>query len=320
MRPGSRFLASRMMTMSGMLTATRRGERTWRFGRSPVALLLLAPAVGLLTVVILIPSVQLLWLSFTDYSPGIGGEFVGFKNYVLVITDPAFQAALLRNILYVVVVVAGELLIGLGIALFLQLELPLRPLWLALVIAPYAVSPIVAVVMWKYMLDPNFGVVNYMLTSVGLPAIQWLSSAATSMAAIILVAIWKEFSFTTIVLFAALTTVPKELYEASKIDGANAVQRLWHVTLPLITPAIAIVLLFRVIFTLREFGIPQTFTGGGPGTATEILSLYLYKEAFRYSSFGTGSATGWLMLIVTLILSSLLIRRTYRGMFGGAGR
>jgi len=302
------------MAATGILTAVRP-TRSLNWTRTAVALALLLPVVAVLCFVILVPSVQLLWLSLTDYSPGLGGSFVGLKNYVWILTDPAFQAALLRNLFYVFVVVGCEVLIGFAIALFLQQPIPLRPLWMALVIAPYAVSPIVAVVMWKYMLDPSFGVVNYMLTSIGLPAVKWLSTPTTSMAAIIIVAVWKEFSFTTIVLFAALSTVPRELYEASKIDGASSWQTLRLVTIPLITPAIAIVVLFRVIFTLREFGIPQTFTGGGPGTSTEILSLYLYKEAFRYSNFGSGAATGWIMLVITVLLSSVLIRRTFRGMF-----
>jgi multiple sugar transport system permease protein len=185
----------------------------------------------------------------TDYSPGLNNvKFVGLDNYFWVLTDPAFLAALWRNLLYVVIVVALELTIGFGAALVLQQPFPFRPLWMALVIAPYAVSPIVAVVMWKYMLDPSFGVVNYMLSVVHLPTVKWLSSPETSMAAIIIVAVWKEFSFTTIVLFSALTTVPRELYEAAKIDGATPIQNLWHVTLPTIAPAFAIVALFRIIF------------------------------------------------------------------------
>lgn len=283
-----------------------------------VAVILLSPALFMLIMVVLVPAIQLLWMSFTSSSPGVESQFIGIKNYISVLSDPAFIGSLLRNIYYVFIVVSFEVLIGLSCALVLQQKLPLRPLWFALVISPFAISPIVAVVMWKYMLDPNFGVVNYMLSSVGLPTVAWFSSPQTSMAAIILVAVWKEFSFTTLVLFSALTTVPRELYEAAKIDGASAWQNLRFISIPLIAPAIGIVILFRVIFTLREFGIPQTLTGGGPGTSTEILSLYLYKQAFRYSDFGTGAATGWIMLIVTVLLSSFLIRRTYRGMYSGS--
>jgi multiple sugar transport system permease protein len=282
---------------------------------TPVALILLAPLVAALAFIILIPAVELLWISLTDLTPGRPPNFVGLENYLYVLSDRSFLAALARNIFYVTVVVSLEILIGFGIALILQLPFPLRPLWFAIMLAPYAVSPIVAVVMWKYMLDPTFGVVNYALASLHLPTVPWLSSPATSMAAIIVVAVWKEFAFTTIVLYAALSTIPKELSEAARIDGASPVQYLFLVKIPLIAPAIAIVLLFRIIFTLREFGIPWTLTGGGPGTATEILSIYLYKTAFRYSDFGSGAAIGWLMLVVTVALSSFLIRRTFRGMF-----
>jgi multiple sugar transport system permease protein len=284
--------------------------------RVPVlAVLLIAPLLLVLTLVILVPALQLLWISLTNLVPGRPAEFVGLDNYAYVLTDPAFIGALTRNIAYVLIVVTLELVVGFGIALLLQHPFRWRPLWFAIILAPYAVSPIVAVVMWKYMLDPNFGIVNYTLSSVGLPTVAWLSDSVTSMAAIILVAVWKEFAFTTIVLFAALTAIPKDLEEASRVDGATAWQNLIFVKIPLIAPAAVIVLLFRIIFTLREFGIPWTMTGGGPGTSTEILSIYLYKQAFRYSDFGGGAATGWVMLIVTVLLSSFLIRRTFSGVF-----
>ena len=287
-----------------------------RLSRSSIiALALLSPLLATLAFFIVIPAFQLLWISLTNLTPGRPADFVGLDNYVYVLTDPGFIAALVRNVFFVLVVVTLEVAVGFGIALVLQMKYPLRPLWFAIILAPFAVSPIVAVVMWKYMLDPTFGIVNYAITRVGLPAIPWMTDANTSMAVIVIVAVWKEFAFTTIVLFAALTSIPRELHEASTVDGANAWQNLIYVKIPMIAPAIAIVLLFRVIFTLREFGIPWTLTGGGPGTATEILAIYLYKQAFRYSDFGAGAAIGWLMLAVTVLLSSFLVRRTYRGMF-----
>lgn len=282
---------------------------------SLIALGLLTPLLATLGFFIVIPAFQLLWISLTNLTPGRPAEFIGLENYVYVLTDPAFIAALLRNVAFVLVVVTLEVGVGFGIALVLQMNFPLRPLWFAIILTPFAVSPIVAVVMWKYMLDPTFGIVNYLITRTGLPAVPWMTDAPTSMAVIIIVAVWKEFAFTTIVLFAALTSIPRELYEASRVDGATPWQNLIYVKIPMIAPAIAIVGLFRIIFTLREFGIPWTMTGGGPGTATEILAIYLYKQAFRYSDFGAGAAIGWLMLAVTVLLSSFLIRRTYRGMF-----
>lgn len=275
-----------------------------------------APVAIVLAAVIVVPSIQLLWMSFTDASPGMDTQWVGLKNYVRILSDPGFQAALIRNILFVAGVVALEMAVGLGIALLLENPMPLRGLWMALIVAPYAVSPIVAVVMWKYMLDPNFGVVNFMIAHAGLPTVAWFTSAGTSMAGIVLIAVWKEFSFVTIVSFAALKAIPGDFIEAARIDGAGYAQVLRHIKLPMILPALAIVTMFRIIYTLREFAIVHTTTGGGPGTSTEILALYLYKEAFRYLNFGAGAATGWLMLVATVLTAGFLVRRTYRGMFG----
>lgn len=274
------------------------------------------PVAVVLAAIIVVPSIQLLWMSFTDASPGMDTQWVGLKNYVRILSDPGFQAALIRNILFVAGVVALEMAVGLGIALLLENPVPLRGLWMALIVAPYAVSPIVAVVMWKYMLDPNFGVVNFMIAHAGLPTVAWFTSAGTSMAGIVLIAVWKEFSFVTIVSFAALKAIPGDFVEAARIDGAGYAQVLRHIKLPMILPALAIVTMFRIIYTLREFAIVHTTTGGGPGTSTEILALYLYKEAFRYLNFGAGAATGWLMLVATVLTAGFLVRRTYRGMFG----
>ncbi len=284
-------------------------------GEGWLAGLLIAPVVVVLAAIIFIPSLDLFRLSFTDATPGIEPEWVGWKNYARILADPAFQAALVRNIAFVVVVVALEMAIGLGIALLLEHPVPLRGLWIALLVAPYAVSPIVAVVMWKYMLDPNFGIVNFMMSAAGLPTIGWFTSAWTSMAGIIVIAVWKEFSFVTIVSLAALKAIPVDYVEAARIDGASGWQVLQHVKMPMILPALSIVMMFRIIYTLREFAIVHTTTGGGPGTSTEILALYLYKEVFRYGNFGAGAATGWMLLLVTVAMAGFLVRRTYRGMF-----
>ncbi|MBL0932060.1 MAG: sugar ABC transporter permease [Alphaproteobacteria bacterium] len=280
-----------------------------------LAAALLGPVAIVLLAIIVVPSIDLFVMSFTDASPGMDTEWVGWKNYVRILSNPDFQAALVRNVIFVVTVVGLEMLIGLGIALLLENPLPLRGLWMALIVAPYAVSPIVAVVMWKYMLDPNFGVVNFMMGSAGFPTVAWFTSAGTSMAGIIVIAVWKEFSFVTIVSFAALKAIPHDFVEAARIDGAGYPQILRFIKLPMILPALSIVMMFRIIYTLREFAIVHTTTGGGPGTSTEILALYLYKQAFRYLNFGAGAATGWLMLLATLLLAGFLVRRTYRGMF-----
>jgi multiple sugar transport system permease protein len=306
-----------MAELSLAVPANRRARRPpmrW-LAANGLALLLILPSIVIVFAYIVLPALNLLWLSFTDYSPGLDARFVGLSNYVSLLTDPAFQAATLRNIVYVFGVVTLQVGVGLLIALLLDNPLPFRALWMALLIAPYAVSPIVAVVMWKYMLDPSFGLVNYAISSLGIPRIPWFSDPLTSMFAVLVVAVWSSFSFTAIVAFAALRSIPGEMLEAARVDGATPRQILFAIKLPLILPALSIVILFEVIYAIREFGIIQTMTGGGPGTSTEIFSLYLYRQAFSYFDFGKGSAVGWIMLLVTLLLSGVLVRRTYRGMF-----
>lgn len=302
------------------LSLARTREQTrmpivrWLVGNG-LALLLILPSIAILIAYIVLPALNLFWLSFTDYSPGLESRFVGLANYTSLIADPAFQAATVRNIIYVAGVVTLQVGVGLLIALLLDNPIPFRAMFMALLIAPYAVSPIVSVVMWKYMLDPSFGLVNYAISSIGLPRVPWFSNPVTSMLAVVIVAVWSSFSFTAIVAFAALRSIPGEILEAARVDGATPAQILFGIKLPLILPALSIVILFEIIYTIREFGIIQTMTGGGPGTSTEIFSLYLYRQAFSYFDFGKGSAVGWIMLLVTLVLSLFLVRRTFRSMF-----
>lgn len=294
-------------------TAPGRGDRWWR--RNGLALALLAPPTLLLFVFIVVPALSLLWTALTDYSPGLDPNFVGIRNFVSLVGNPGFQAAAIRNIVYVVVVVGLQLLVGLGIAVLLDNHLPFRALWMAILIAPFAVSPIVAVVSWKYLLDPSYGLANYIFSVLGLPSVPWLANPVTSMIAVVIVAVWKGFPFIAIILFAALRSVPFELKEAARIDGASTLQVFWLVTLPLIVPAISVVALFETIFAVREFDIIQTMTGGGPGGSTSLFSHYLYRTAFGNFDFGRGAAIGWIMLAVTLVLAFAIIWRTYKNMY-----
>lgn len=280
-----------------------------------LAAAIMAPPLALLLLMIGIPAIVLLATAFTDYSPGMPIKFVGWKNFASLLNSSVFYSILLRNIAYVIGVVSLQLLVALGIALLLDNDFPLRRVWMALLIAPFAVSPVVAVVLWKNVLDPSYGLVNYVITSLGAPPVPWMSSPLTSMIAVVIVAVWRGFPFIAIILFAALRAIPVELKEAARIDGANAFQVFWFVKLPSILPTLSIMALFETIFAVREFDTIQTMTGGGPGTSTSLLSHYLYRTAFGTFRFGLGAAVGWVMLAVTLLMAGLIIWRAYRDMF-----
>lgn len=277
----------------------------------------MAPPIALLLLMIAIPAIVLLATAFTDYSPGMPIKFVGWRNFGTLLGSSTFYSILVRNIAYVVGVVSLQLLVGLGIALLLDNELRLRRVWMALLIAPFAVSPVVAVVVWKNLLDPSYGLVNYVISMVGLTPVPWMSNPMTSMIAIVIVAVWRGFPFIAIILFAALRGIPGDLKEAARLDGASAFQVFRFIKLPSIMPALSIMALFETIFAVREFDIIQTMTGGGPGTSTSLLSHYLYRTAFGTFRFGLGATVGWVMLALTMLMAAAIIWRAYRDMFPG---
>lgn len=278
-------------------------------------LLMLGPMLALLLVVIVVPEIWALFLSFTKYEPGSTPVYIGLKNYVKIIHDRFFANALINNLIFVVAAVALEFLIGLGSALLLNHRFPLQRLWVSLLILPYCISEVVACVIWRYMLNPSYGFVNYELSLFGMGPILWFGTVVPSFIAVIIVDVWKFSPFIMVIAYSALTAMPQEVIEAANIDGASAWETFRFVIFPLITPALTVGLVFRVIFALRTFGIVWILTRGGPARGTEILSIYLYRETFRYYHFGRGSAIAWIMLALTFVLSISIVRRMYRRMY-----
>lgn len=303
------------MTAAGLSRSPSSQGRRYGGSDNLLAAAIMTPPVALVVLVIGLPAIALLGTAFTDYSPGLDVNFVGLKNFSSLFQSSVFYAILLRNIAYVVGVVSLQLVVALGIALLLDNDLPFRRLWMALLIAPFAVSPVIGVVLWKNVLDPSYGLVNYVITLLGAPPVPWMSSPLTSMIAVVIVAVWRGFPFIAIILFAALRSIPVELKEAARIDGAGAFKVFWFIKLPYILPTVSVLALFETIFAVREFDTIQTMTGGGPGTSTSLLSHYLYRTAFGTFRFGLGAAVGWVMLAVTLAMAGIIIWRAYRDMF-----
>lgn len=265
---------------------------------------LLAPVHVLILSVIVLPSLYVVWLSLNESSFGQAPTFVGLQNYIDVITDPAFRSALWNTVALVVVAVHIELALGLGMALLFAGGLPFRRFLLVAVLAPYAVSEVIAVVMWRFLFDPDVGPVTLMLQSMGLPILDWSFEPSHAMILIALLTIWLHLPFTFIILYAARLAIPSDLYEAARIDGATAWQAFKRVTLPLLGPAIVVALLFRYIFAFRLFSEVWLLTQGGPARSTEVVAVYLYQEAFSYNAFGTAAATAWIMVLASLLLGA----------------
>lgn len=287
--------------------------------RTPIsAIALVTPVQLMIGCIIFLPAIYVFWLSLNQSSFGQQATFVGLANYAKVLADPYFWKALVNTIIVVAIVVHVELLIGLGMALFFASGVPFRALLLAIVLAPYAVSEVSAVVMWRYLFEPDVGMMSRLLASIGLPPIEWAVNPSHGLAMVSLLSIWLHLPFSFIILYAARLSIPSDLYEAASIDGASARTSFRRITLPLLMPALLIAALFRYIFAFRLFSEVWLMTGGGPARSTEVMAVYLYLEAFRYNAFGSAAATGWLLVLASLVLALFYLRRLYREMFARA--
>ncbi|MBS7699561.1 MAG: sugar ABC transporter permease [Chelatococcus sp.] len=272
----------------------------------------LAPVHLLLLSIIVIPAFYVGWLSLNTSSFGQAPVYVGLANYVKVLADPAFREALINTGIIVVVAVHLELAVALGMALLFAGGLPGRRFLLVAVLAPYAISEVTAVAMWRFLFDPDIGPVTMALRALHLPILEWSYVPSHGLLIIALLTIWLHLPFTFVILYAARLAIPGEFYEAAKVDGATTLQSFRRVTLPLLGPAMLIALLFRYIFAFRLFSEVWLMTQGGPARSTEVVAVYLYQEAFRFNAFGTAAATAWIMVLISLLLAAgyvLILRR-----------
>jgi multiple sugar transport system permease protein len=265
-------------------------------------ILLLLPALLLLVGLLAAPAVYIAWLSFHESTLGQLPVFVGLANYAALFADSRFWRAAWNTFAVVNVIVYGELALGLAVAVLVRkLEIG-RKLVIAAIIAPYAITESSGIVMWRFMMEPDVGLVARMLGHVGL-VLPWDFEPWAGLALSSLIAIWHHMPFTFLILYAALLSVPKETQEAAEIDGASAWQRFWLVEVPIIMPAILVAILFRYIFAIRLFGEVWLLTRGGPARLTEVLAIYLYRETFQFRNFGAASAAGVCMLLLSLLIA-----------------
>jgi multiple sugar transport system permease protein len=279
--------------------------------------LFLAPAVIALLAIGLYPLLLALLTSFRTYlvaKPNLPKDFVGFANYATVLADPTFWQALGRTFLFLLMVLPIELALGLAIALLLHqpgLSFLRALLRLSLVI-PLATTFAVVGLIGRLMFNDQFGVVNHLLGMVGIAPVQWLAQPTTAFLAVALMDVWQWTPFVALVLLAGLTMVPAEIEEAAKLDAGGAWAILRHIQLPFLLPGITAVLILRTADILKLFDLIFVMTRGGPGSATELIAVYIQRIGFRVFDQGIASAQAILLLIITILLSRLYIRLVYR--------
>lgn len=266
-----------------------------------------APALAILGFAVVYPWIWSFVMSFCKWkiSTGAPPAYVGLQNYARVLRDENFHLALKNTLCFIAISVPLQLLCGLALALLLNRRLPVRWFLMAGVLLPYMLTPAMVGLVWKMLLHGNWGVVNYYLRLIGLPAVDWLGDPRASMATLGIIATWLHTPWVALMLFAGLQAVPEELMEAARVDGASARQTFWHVTLPAVLPLIAIVTTFRLVFALREFDVVYSlYNAGGPGNSAMVLGVYLYDAFSRNWDIGRSSAISFLMLLLTAALSA----------------
>jgi ABC-type sugar transport system permease subunit len=281
-------------------------------------MLYMLPALVVIAVVAVYPLLRTFLLSMQDCyikTPWLNRGFVGLNNYVNLYADSRFFNALNNTLLFVTVSVVLEFLIGLIIALCLhRLELGRRSFVRAAILVPWIVPTVVSAQIWRWMLHDKFGVINYLLVRLGITAdgVAWFANPGTAFAAIIAIDVWKTTPFMVLLLFTGLQAIPGNLYDAARVDGASWWQTVRRITIPLLAPAILVALIFRTVDAIRIFDLVYVLTKGGPGNATEMLSLYAYKKMFASLDFGYGSSisvTIFLLAGLCAIAYILCLRR-----------
>lgn len=295
-----------------MSHTVRRDTSGRERNRKRVALLFSLPSFVFAAAIILYPMGDILYLSFKNIKFfGAVNIPKGFTlaNYTKVLASDVFVNALVRSLIYTVVSVAFAFAIGLGLALLLNRKTRLQKLFRVLVLLAWPIPGVVVSLLFSWIFDGNFGILNEVLRSMGLiqQNVPWLINSSTAFPAVIAATIWKSYPFFTLMLLAGLQGVPAELYESAEIDGASSFQRFRHITMPAIRSVVAIAVLQNGLWVFRNYDLVATMTGGGPNRATETLPMLLYNEAFKFSRLGSAASIGVIGLMVCSLIVVLFI-------------
>jgi multiple sugar transport system permease protein len=280
----------------------------------------LLPSLLVLVGVVIFPTIFLWYVSFTNYDLAMGWEkrdFVGIRNFLfLLFEDKDFWHSLKISLFFMIFVVTIEFWLGLLVALLFHRRIRGKRLWMSFLIIPMVITPSIISLIWKLMLNTEYGVLNYFMNLLGFPKINWLGYE-NALWSVMLVDIWEYMPFMALILYAGLQSLPQEPYEAVLVDGASPLQAFRYLTLPLLRPVILIAILLRAIDALKIFDIVYGLTQGGPGNATELMSLHIYRLGFRHTNWiGRASANAILLLFVITALTTILLRTMRRSLTG----
>mgnify|MGYP000621433379 CR=1 FL=1 len=273
---------------------------------------LIIPALILLFAVILFPLAYSLFISFFDYTlvhPTFE-DFLFLENYLKAFQDTYFWNSVFVTLIFTIGVVLLEFIIGFILAYYLNKDVKYKNVFFSILIIPMLMTPVAVGLIWRMILHPQQGILNYLLGLVGIPAFAWLGNKYLALPTVMLVDIWHQVPFMMLLMLAGLVSLPKRPYEAAKIDGASRLQMFRYITLPLMKPTIIVAVLIRTIIAFRTYDLVYIMTKGGPGVRTDILSYYIYKRAFAFMDIGFASALSYILLLFVGFVSIFFIRAT----------
>jgi multiple sugar transport system permease protein len=302
----------RSMTEDERAASARPRVKTRGLTREQLGYVLVTPALILVLGTIVVPVGQTIALSLQTVRlnlPDLNRGFNSFQNYIFLIHDPNFWSALRISGLLVVANVVACIGLGMGIAVILNQAFFGRGVVRGAMLIPWAIPGVVVATLWRYMFNAQYGIVNDVLVHIHLMSSYGdILGGPLALTSVMVAMIWRSTPFTSFLILAGLQTIPSELYEAAKIDGANALQRFFHVTLPLVRSAVMLALIFRSLDAFREFDILYNLTAGGPGVETQNIALYTYKTYFAFLNFGYGATLAIAMTLLSAIVVFFFIR------------
>lgn len=297
---------------AGTKQRTERAKARENQGDGRLAAVFIAPALLGFTVFLLWPTLRGIYLSFTRYNLLTPAEWAGLDNYLRMVHDPIFWDSLKVTVEYVVINIGVQTVAALAIAVLLQ-RLTQSAVLRGIVLTPYLMSNVVAGVVWLWILDTQLGIGNEIISALGFDRIPFLADETWAIPTIALINVWRHVGYTALLLFAGLQAIPNDMYEAAKVDGASEWRMFWRITMPLLRPVLAVVLIMTVIGSFQVFDTVAVTTSGGPANATNVLQYYIYGAAFGRFQFGYASAMSVALLVVLSAITFVQYRLTRAG-------
>jgi multiple sugar transport system permease protein len=292
------------------------GKRTRR-ARGVMAALFLAPTVLGITLFTVVPIIASILLAFFRWDIISSPEFVGLQNFVAIGKDPTVRVAFLNTFAFVVVAVALQLGVALGLAVLVQSRMPgwLRAFFRSALFFPLILSAASVSLMMAFLFNQDFGLVNRVLSLVDIPAVPWLTSTSGAAVVVVLVYVWQNFGFSFLLFVGGLASIPRDVYEASSIDGITGWKQFRHITLPLLSPTVLVASVMAIISALQIFDQPYVLTRGGPGDSTRTAVMVIFESAFQQLQFGRASAIGIVLTLIIMGVTALQFRLSRRFVF-----